>query len=96
MRWLVLVVLSGCVPIYSTKCATADDCVDVFLGEACVCSCGRDAIAKSELARFTADRDAVRARECPHFDPSACGPCLERFIDCKPTGLPGDLSCFSR
>jgi len=70
---LALLALAACADTtvkasdYNQKCATDNECVDVFFGDACdACHCSNDAINVSDLPRYQKDLDdATTCREGP-------------------------------
>ena len=54
---------------YDQTCGAADDCVAVFTGDPCGCSCDAGAINRSERLRYLDDRKKACA------DPPDCGAC---------------------
>jgi len=89
--FVVLVVASACgssdgdsdpapfdVSVYDRTCTTTSDCVSIAAADPCGCGCDRVAIARSEQARYFADRDAYMAEACPAgaVDCSPCPPSI--------------------
>lgn len=63
----------------SHACATAADCVAIFVGDACsVCQCGNAAIASSAKAQYDKDLAAAQA---------FCGPRPAVACDCAPSNV---------
>lgn len=83
----VLLVFASCstqidVTHYSQACTAATDCAAVFTGDTCaVCVCPNAAVSRQDLARYTADADALRVR-CGPRPEARCGACMMRDVQC--------------
>jgi hypothetical protein len=64
------------VKTYDASCAAASDCVAVFSGNPCGCSCEMAAIATKARAKYDADWSAYQDVKCPGGVPE-CGACAE-------------------
>lgn len=72
---------------YSQACAKDDDCAAVLEGSACVlCACPNAAIAKTDVAAFTKQREALKAA-CGPSPAIGCGvDCAQPVVSCSAAG----------
>ena len=85
---LALLALAACVDTtlkasdYNKKCTADDECVDVFIGDACdACHCSNDAINVSDLNRYKDDLNA--ATTCRSGGPVCAADCVTRMPICQ-------------
>lgn len=64
---------------YDQDCASDDDCVAVFVGDVCDCSCDVGAINKRDQGRYDEEKPECNAG----CGGSVCGPCPSPIVVCE-------------
>jgi hypothetical protein len=85
---LALLALTACgdhtlsISDYNKSCTANDQCIDVFIGEACSsCRCSNDAINISDRAAYQEDLDA--AASCRLGLPACAADCISKVPVCQ-------------
>lgn len=64
---------------YDQTCEAADDCLAVFVGDVCGCSCELDAINATQSTLWSQER-SNKADRCDEV--LNCAPCPDVVVDC--------------